>query len=211
MPRLPIALTLAAILAPGLAFAQGTPAPPSSGTLKIERIETVFVVAPDYKVTGLDGDLAHLAGGYAGWVRDRQLLVGGAVYSVANGSDDFRLTYGGLVAGWTMFPERRIQFGARGLVGVGQATLGTDISFARFGSRPRRGRSSTRPSAPEMIRIPLEDEFFVVEPQLNVVTRLNNHVSINFGAGYRLTALVEGLDDRVNGGTASLAVQLGGW
>jgi hypothetical protein len=51
----------------------------------------------------------------------------------------------------------------------------------------------------------------VFEPQLAVVTRLTNHIAINVGAGYRLTAYAERLDDRVNGASGSIGVQLGGW
>jgi hypothetical protein len=215
MTRLTLALTIAVLVLPVAGFAQTTPTsptPPTQGPLVLERIHTNFVVAPDYKITELDGEVAHLAGAYAGWLTEDTLLVGGAAYSVANRTDDFKLTYGGLVAGWTLFPDRRIQFGARGLVGLGRATLGTDVAFARFGRGGRDTRVSTRPQpVPETVRFRIEDDFFVFEPQLAVVTRLTNHIAINVGAGYRLTAYAERLDDRVNGASGSIGVQLGGW
>jgi hypothetical protein len=211
MTRPPLAVAITALIVPASLSAQ-TPTPPTPAPLVIERIHTSFVVTPDYKVTDLDGDVAHLAGGYAGWVREDTLLVGGAAYSVANRSDDFRLTYGGLVAAWTFFPERRVQFGTRGLVGLGRATLGTDVEFARFGRGGRGNRVSTRPdAAPETVRFRIQDDFFVFEPQLTVVTKLTSHIAINVGAGYRVSAHADQLDDRVNGGTGSIGVQLGGW
>ena len=215
MTRLPLALPLAltVFILPITGFAQTTPPrPPAQGPLVVERIHSNFVVAPDYKVTDLDGDLAHLAGGYAGWLTDNTLFLGGALYSVVNGSDDFGLTYGGLVAGWTLFPERRIQFGTRGLVGIGRAGLGTNIEFARFGRGGRRTRGGPRSEpVPDTVRFRVEDDFFVFEPQLTVVTTLTNHISVTVGAGYRITAFADNLGDRVNGATGSIALQFGGW
>jgi hypothetical protein len=211
MTCLPLSLALAMAIAPAAAFAQAAPAPPAQSPLVLERIHSNFIVAPDYKITDVDGEVAHLAGAYAGWVTDDTLLVGGAVYSVANRSDDFRLTYGGLVAGWTLFPDRRIQFGTRGLVGIGRATLGTDVEFARFGRGGRGTRIGPRDAVPETIRFRTEDDFFVFEPHVTLVTKVSRHVAINLGAGYRVTAYTDWLDERVNGATGSIGVQLGGW
>jgi hypothetical protein len=214
MTRLPLvfAFALAVVIVPISGFAQTPSSPPPQGPLVVERIHSNFVVAPDYKVTELDGDVAHLAGGYAGWLTDNTLFLGGALYSVANGSDDFGLTYGGLVAGWTLFPERRVQFGTRGLVGVGRAGLGTDIEFARFGRGGRGSRGGPRlEPVPQPIRFQVEDDFFVFEPQLTVVTKVTNHISINVGAGYRVTAYAERLGDRVNGAAGTVALQFGGF
>jgi hypothetical protein len=213
MTRLPLAFALLVMVPPTAAFAQGTPAPPATGPLVLERIETSFIVAPDYKVTDLDGDIAHLAGGYAGWLTEDTLLVGGAAYSVANRADDFKLTYGGLLAAWMFLSEHRIQFGARGLAGLGRATLGTDVEFARFGAS-RAGRDGAGVSSEpvtETIRFRVQDDFFVFEPQLTMITKLTDHISVNVGAGYRITAYADRLDDRVNGATGSIGVLFDGW
>lgn len=53
--------------------------------------------------------------------------------------DDFRATSSGVLAGWTVVPDRRIQFGARTPVSVSRTTRSTDVEFARFG----RGRRET--------------------------------------------------------------------
>jgi hypothetical protein len=223
MARLPLVLVL--LLAPAAAFAQGT-TPPTQGRLVIEHLESGFAVAPDYKITELDDEIAHLAGGYAGWITEDTLFVGGAAYSVANRSDDFKMTYGGLLVGWAMPPERRIQFGARGLVGIGRATLGTDIELldaagrlgsvtdGRFGDRAGRLGDVARFGARlrnRATRLRIDDDVFVFEPQLTLVTKLTNHIAVNVGAGYRVTAFADRLGDRVNGLSGSLGVQLGGW
>lgn len=108
-----------------------------------------------------------------------------------------------------------------GLIGGGNATLGADAGvrreaggfnnrghdprLTRFGSAPRGRVVGTRPST---IRAYAQDEFFVFEPQVDLGIRLTDHVSVNWAAGYRLTALAEALDDRLNGATGSVALQL---
>ena len=218
MTRVVLASIAVVLLAPAAAVAQNTATPPSPGPLVLERVETGFVVAPDYKITELGRDTAHLVGGHAGWLTDNTVFVGGAVYSVANRADDFGLTYGGLLVGWSMPSSARFQFGARGLVGVGTATLGRTIDFAvvndqfrgdaeaaRFGSRDRTIR------APGSFSARVSDDFFVVEPELTFGVRATRHMSLNIGAGYRLTGDADRLGDDVNGITGSVGVQIGGW
>ena len=201
------------LLVPGMALAQTTPA---QGPLVVERVHNPFVVAPDYKVTDLDGEFGQLAGFYAGKSLEDTLFIGGAGYWLVNGSSGDELAYGGLLAGWSMPVGSRIRFGARSLVGLGRATLGTDLDrrtldgqrglndgrVTRFGAG---GRGGAQPSA---IRVRARDDFFVFEPQANVLTRMTDHIGLQWAGGYRLTALNDFLDDRVNGPIGSVALQL---
>lgn len=197
-------LAIALLALPWPAAAQSPP-PSTQKPFVLERLENRFVVAPDFKVTEIDDDTGQLAGAYAGWLAEDTLLIGGAGYWLANGPDDAELAYGGLLVGWTTPAEHRIQFGARGLVGVGRATLGTDVvRFARFGSR---GGSPSLP-LPETVtvRFQAEDDFFVFEPQLTLVTKFTDHLGITWGAGYRLTGFTEFAGDRLRGVTGSVAL-----
>jgi hypothetical protein len=115
------------------AYAQTAPAA-SQGPLIVERIHNGVVIAPDYKVTEVNGDLGQLAGGYVGRVFDDRLLIGGAGYWLANGSRGTDLGYGGVLIGWTTAPAR-IRFGARSLVGGGRATLALPIDSQLLVSR----------------------------------------------------------------------------
>jgi len=197
-------LALAILSLPAAAAAQGPPRP-AAGPLVVERVENRFVVAPDFKITEIDGDTGQLAGGYGGWVAEDTLLVGGAAYWLANGPDDAEMTYGGLLVGWNTPADRRIQFGARGLVGVGRATLGTDVTrFARFGSR--RGAPGM-PVPSTTVRVRGRDDFFLFEPQLTLATKLTDHLGVTLGAGYRLTGYTEFAADRLRGLTGSIALQ----
>src|SRR5438046_1893248 len=102
-----LACALIALALASSAYAQETPAPaPAQGPLIIERVHNGIVVAPDYKVTELNGDVAQLAGAYGGRVFDDRLLVGLGGYWLPNGTRGNELQYGGLVVGWTTAPGR---------------------------------------------------------------------------------------------------------
>jgi len=211
----PEVLALLLLLVPAMALAQTTPA---QRPLVVERVRNPFVVAPDYKVTDLDGEFGQLAGVYAGKSLEGTLFFGGAGYWLVNGSGGDELAYGGFLAGWSMPVGSRIRFGARSLVGIGRATLGPDLdelrrldarrgfddgrNVTRFGTG---GRGGIRPTA---IRIRARDDFFVLEPQANVLTRVTDHVGLQWAGGYRFTGLTDILEDRVNGPIGSVALQL---
>jgi hypothetical protein len=207
-------LVLLVSLAPAGAWAQTSQAPPQpgQGPLVLERVESGFAVAPDYRFTDLDGKIAHLAGGYAGQLTDNRLFLGGAFYTTANRADDFKLTYGGFLMGWTAFPERRVTFGVRGLVGLGTATLGTNVDVRGFDAGRYRGRTVTGTSGGlTTVRVLEGDDFFAFEPQATFVARLADHIALNVGAGYRVSGFTDRLHDRLNGASGSVAVQFWGW
>jgi len=202
------------------ASANAQTAPPPQ-PLVVERIPSGFVIAPDFKATEVDDRFGQLAGAYAGRVTDDTLLVGGAAYWLVNGSDDFKLAYGGLLLGWNGGHTGRVRFGARGLVGLGSATLGRNIDgfFGRSGGREQTirfgGRGQPAPSpvralpAPSTIRVRVSDEFFVFEPQANLSFNLSERIALTGAAGYRAVASTDGLRDLLNGPTVSLGLQFG--
>lgn len=196
------------------ALAQQAPAP---APLVVERIHNGIVVAPDFKVTDVGDETGQLAGVYAGSLVDDKVLIGGAVYWLANGSDTFKLTYGGLLVGWTTPAASRIRFGVRGLAGVGTATLPVSIDAPfirgpgpsptiRFGARTSAGFTPDAGLA-RVVRFGVKDEFVVFEPQGTVGFSVTDHILINVGAGYRAVALTDALRDRVNGPTGSIGLE----
>ena len=196
-----VALLLLLVPAAGHAQTSAT----SQGPLIIEVVHDSFVVATDYKVTDLDGTIGQLAGGYIGRAFDDTVFVGAAGYWLVNGSDGDALAYGGLLTGWSTPLGDRIRFGARGLIGGGRATLGTDVDFLRGAGRfNRRGRRASPPIRRALAR----DDFFVFEPQADLLTRVTDHLSLHWAAGYRLTAFADALDDRLNGTTGSVALHV---
>jgi len=174
----------------------------------VERVHNPFVVAPDFKVTDVDNDTGQLAGVYVGRLLDDKVLVGGALYWLANGSDTFRLTYGGLLVGWSTSPMQRIRFGVRGLAGVGTARLPVELTAPdiRFGVRqapsPAPGFTS-----PRVRRIGVSDDFLVFEPQGIAVFDVTSHAAVTIGLGYRTVALTDALRDRIDGPTGSIGLE----
>jgi hypothetical protein len=216
------------------AYAQNPPpaAPtgpaPTSGPLVLERIHDAWVIAPDFKVTDVDGRRGELAGAYGGKLLDNTLFIGGAAYWLANDARDFKMTYGGAMVGWQSREYGRIRFGGRGLAGVGSATLGFDVSTLTGGALPLGGRTGDirfgvidpraqlpvrpgvpLPTEPLRQRVIARDDFVFVEPQANVGLRLTKGIGVSCGVGYRQTGSTDILRDRLNGPTANLAVQFG--
>ena len=208
-----LGILLSSALAVVPAAAQGTPATtgtPSTSQLRIETIESGFAIGSDVRFTEINDRSATLAGVYGGWVTDRTLLVGGGGYWLANREDDFKLGYIGPMIGVIIHGDRRLSFGARTLIGFGNATLSdTAASFAaegiRFGS-PRGGRHGF---VPVPSRVAFEDDFFITEPQVDATWRLTNWLRLGGGIGYRLTAGSDLIDDRVNGLSGSFVIQFG--
>src|SRR5438876_8706594 len=66
-----------------------------AGPMKVERVRSGVLVAPDFKVTRFDGRTSELLGGYGGWLSDKTFFVGAGGYWLAHGSSDRRLGYGG--------------------------------------------------------------------------------------------------------------------
>jgi hypothetical protein len=184
-----------------------------SGPLVLERVGSGLVAAPDVKVTDVDGTVGTLVGGYVGWLGDEKVLIGGAGYWLANGRDDLRMSYGGLLMGWTFNGDGRIAFGGRGLVGAGLATLSDQIASSQRG--PFDGRFSpvrfgVGPGGPTVRHVIFDEGFAILEPQGNLVIRLTNTLRLDCGVGYRLIGAASGVEDRLRGVTGSFAVRFGG-
>jgi hypothetical protein len=195
-----LSAALLVLLVPMAAAAQTT----TQGPLVLERIHNPFVVAPDYKITDLDGDTGQLAGAYAGRLLADTLFVGGGFYWLVNGDHGEEMRYGGLMLGWSMPAGRAVRFGARGLVGVGTATLGVESQFI---AQPR-GRNNVRGFPGQTVRFLGRDDFFVFEPQVNATVQVIPHVGVEVGGGYRVTGATGVLEDRLNGVSGNVGVQL---
>jgi hypothetical protein len=188
--------------------------------MTIETIHSGFVIAPDTRFTQVNDRSATLAGVYGGYLLEQTFLVGGAGYWLTNGDHDFEMAYGGAVVGWTFHGNRAISFGPRVLVGGGDATIsstygkilnlppGTVVGtrdVARFGSN--RG-NPIRPPITSDTRVIVSDDFFITEPQANVLWRLTDWMRIDLGVSYRLTAGTE-FDDQLRGFAGMVAIRFG--
>jgi hypothetical protein len=208
------------LLFPLAAYAQpagGATPPAPNGPMIVERMHSGFVVAPDVKVTQVDKTTSTLAGAYAGWLTDDTFFIGGGGYWLANQARDREMAYGGLVVQWLTRADRRIGFGAKGLVGGGQATLDGTIlpalgerDFPTLPDLSRFGVDLDRLLRVPPTRVRRREGFFVAEPQIDVLVRLSKQLRLTAGAGYRLIDS-EGHDDaRLRGATGSIGLQISG-
>ena len=213
--------SLFVLTSPLTAWAQdGTPASRQStqGPMTIERVKSGFLVAPDFKVTEVDHRTSEMVGAYAGWITDNTLLVGGGGYWLANGSRGREMAYGGLVVGWLAPTDRRFGFGAKALVGGGQATLSSAIGDIIILSGDRDGpvRQSQSPTGRDPLqpipnaRVRFHEGFFIAEPEANLLVNLTRRLRLAGGVGYRLIGGARGTNDRLRGVTGSVALQIGG-
>jgi hypothetical protein len=196
------------------AFAQQAPAP-SPGPLVVEKIQSGWLVSPDARVTDLDGEPGALAGGYLGRITDRTWVIGAGGYFLTNREDDFKMAYGGPVIEWLIRADRRIGFGVRTLVGAGTATLPRPaadfidprrLQSTRSPRTPRSGFQLTDPDPTIAVR----DDFFVAEPQVNVMWNVLPGQRLVFGLGYRAVGNAQLLGDQLRGLSAALSYQFGG-
>src|SRR5476651_460312 len=113
-----IAASAMVLLLPLAASAQsgGAATPASQGPMVVERVQSGFLVAPDIKVTQVDGKTSELAGAYAGWLTDETIFIGGGGYWMANNSSNRQMAYGGLIVQWLAPANDRFGFTAKGLV-----------------------------------------------------------------------------------------------
>ena len=181
----------------------------------VERIHSGFLVAPDVKVTRFDRRTSELVGGYGGWLYDKTLFVGGAGYWLASGNRDRRMAYGGAVVGWQARADRAVGFGVKTLIGGGEATIVTSIQEflpVRVDADRRTGRSVPETRAPTLtaVNVRARNDFFVAEPEANVLVNFARNVRLSGGVGYRWVGGARNVDSRLRGVTGSVALQIGG-
>ncbi len=147
-----------------------------------------------------------LTGVYGGWLLDRTLLFGAAGYWLTNGSSANELAYGGAVVEWMLFRhDAPIRFGVKALVDGGSTTQSVDdIAFGRSVQRLGSRVPLTR-------RALVHDDFALAEPAATLRVHVLRNIGVTVGVGYRFTSAAEILQDRLNGVTGSVAVQIGGW
>jgi len=223
-------IVTAAFFGPTLASAQPTQ------TLVQNQLESNVLIAPDFKLTDLGGDLTGLAGVYGGWLINQQLLIGGGGYFQTNDGDVSGMKYGGAVLEYFVNPSRMVNFSVRGLVGGGTATINRfgfgrfpnlggfnglrglgdfdfDFSEINLGNIDRRFRGRLPGLDLPVGGIDLDDlletdeTFFVAEPEANVTLNVTEKFRIGVGAGYRFIGAANGFENRLAGFTGSLSAQ----
>jgi len=206
-------LFVCALALPAAALAQDITGPDddsaaqqSQGPMMVERVHNGFTVAPDFRIGKVDGSTARLAGAYGGWVIDNNLLVGGGGYWLTNGSRTRDLAYGGAVIGWLARTDAPLGFGARTLIGFGEATLSDSIMILGEPFDRDRGRVLR---APMTVRAIFRERFFVAEPQADLLIRVTRQLRMDLGVAYRAIGGASREDSRLRGASGSVSLQIG--
>ena len=197
------------LLDPGAAGAQPTQ------TLVQDDLESNVLIAPDFKLTDLGGDLTGLAGLHGGWLINQRLLIGGGGYFQINDGGVSDMKYGGAVLEYFVNPSRLLHVSVRGLLGGGTATLrplsGRFPILNGFASPDFSGIDVDRRFAGRPVRFnnprELDETFFVAEPEANVTLNVTESFRIGFGGGYRFIGEANGFENSLEGFTANLAAQ----
>lgn len=189
------------------AVAQGT-----QGPMTVEQVRDGFAIAPDVKVTKLDGSSRTLVGGYGGWVFDDALLVGAGGYWLPDGSSNRKLAYGGAVIEWRHHPAAGpVAFGIRGLAGYGQATLTSTVNLVNGGGYgPFGSFDRMMPATTTTALVRFNQGFFVFEPQAELVVNLARWLRLTGGLGYRAIGDANGMENRLRGVSGGISLELGG-
>ena len=80
--------------------------PATESRLTVERIRSGLLVAPDLKLTSIDGGSGAVAGLYGGFITDRRLLLGAGAYWLTSGPAGVDMAYGGGLVEWFREPGR---------------------------------------------------------------------------------------------------------
>ena len=198
-------------------FGQDRAPDAATQTLVQSELESDILVAPDFKMTDLDGDLTGLAGLYGGWLINQKLLIGGGGYFQTNGDRVSDMKYGGAVLEYFVNPSRLVNLSFRGLVGGGTATLNRS-PFGRFPEPERLAnldffrtdlgrRVRGRLDGIDLQRGDIDETFFVAEPEINATLNVTEKFRLGFGGGYRFIGAADGFENRLDGFTANVAAQ----
>ena len=210
-----VACFLAAMLSSGRAIAQdkdrdsAAQAPEvGQGPMTVERMQEGWTIAPDFKVTRFDGGTRTLAGAYGGWVIDNTLMIGGAGYGLMDPSHTRRLSYGGLLVEWRQGTDKALGFSVKGLLGAGTATASRTVTLIAFDPDHAIPPPSTSLGTATLA---FREDFFVAEPQVDVLLKVAPHVRLHVGGGYRAVSGANGLEREIRGATGSISLEFGPW
>lgn len=204
------------------AFAQ-TAAPASSpGPLQVSTLQSGVVVAPEVRLTEINGRSTALAGGSLGWETERRLLIGVAGYLNTNRSDSFETQYGGAFARWTFLADKPISVSTGVLGGFGTATLTrpfaeifgapritTAATTARPGNRDTRVGFGQTSAITSTTPVRVHDDFLLLEPQVQFVWTVVPWLRVDAGVTYRAVGSSDLLERQLRGVAGSLAIRFG--
>ena len=173
----------------------------SRGPMTVEKVHNGFLFAPDFKFTEVDNHTSGLAGGYGGLVVADRFFIGGAAYALATDKHGRDMAYGGLLLQWFGGGNDLFAYGAKVLIGGGHTS---DLQSVLLDPK-------------HYATVRVGENFFVTEPEFNLLVHMSKNVRLAFGAGYRFTGSWYGgygydpyavSYGRLSGATGSIGVQI---
>jgi hypothetical protein len=199
--------TCALVFMTTLAAAVPAAAQNQSGPMTIERIQSGAAGAPLVKLTDMDGHFTTLVGGEGGWMTDSTFFIGAAGFWSVNAPNSEHMGYGGLSMHWWWHGSEPFGFGVKGLIGGGSATL-WDTVTQRVPVPPYPVPHGNVTTITQTYSVWRYEGFFIAEPEGDVFFRLNDHVRVTAGVGYRLIGSDGNTDNRLRGVTGTFGVQV---
>jgi hypothetical protein len=150
-------------------------------TLISGDIESGGFGGPVVKLGSFNGETGVLVGGRGGWIINHSFIIGGGGYGLANdvkartpgpnGDRYLNFGYGGLELEYIWEPNRLTHYSVLMLIGAGGLSWRDDN--VRMGITPEN------------------DDFFVLEPEVNFTVNVTTYFRISAGASYRLISGVQ--------------------
>ncbi len=187
----------------------------ASNPIVVQRISDQFFLGPEYKLTDMNGRTGQLVGATGGVLMQEVFLIGGSVYHLVNGPTDWELTYGGFVFGIQSQPEKPIRFGARSLIGFGTGSNITTYSYPvqqfpmPYGGMYDSHHYPGYPGYPTNGLVHYEENFFVFEPQGDLLFAISDKIRFGVSGGYRWTDSSDYFQHAFNGVTGTFSLQVG--
>jgi hypothetical protein len=201
-----LAILLWALATPLAAAAQGASSSEQpQGPMTVERVSNEFVIAPEYKVTDLHGETGQIVGVSGGRVIDGVLLIGAGGYWMVDGSRGTEMGYGGAIVEWRQRTDHLIGYSLGGLAGFGQATRQLAVTIVGRGD-PRDNRRDAQVFDG---RFRFRQNFFIVEPEADVIVNVTQRLHLHVGVGYRATTADTRGVSSLNGATGTVRLQIG--
>jgi len=141
-----------------------------------------------------------------GLVIDDALLIGAGGYWLADSSRTRKLSYGGAVVEWRQGTGETVGFALKGLLGVGTATTSQTVTLVGF---DRDENGARAPTSLGSVAVAFRQDFFVAEPQADLLVRLGPNVRLHVGGGYRLVGSDRRIGSEIRGATGSVSLEFG--
>jgi hypothetical protein len=175
------------------------PAMGDERTLLSGKVDHGGFGGPDWKMTKIYGDMGLMAGGKGAWIIDHKVFIGGGGYGLVNDisapvADRFlNLGYGGVVVGGIIGSDKVVHLCISALIGGG------GVNYRKHWE-DMNGRCDydddddifcNDDSKPDFIS---NDNFFVIEPGVDLELNVAKFMRITFGVSYRIVNGLQGKD-----------------